>query len=96
MEAGSYVGIKIHIPPLLTYLTHDQSVIEVNGNSVDMCLGQLVARYPELKKQLFGGDGKLNDGIEVYINLKSRYPEELATAVNDGDDIHIVDVIIGG
>ena len=90
------MSVKINIPPLLSCLTEDQAVIEVSGSNVGQCLSQLVNKFPELETQLFGKDGKLNSGIEVYINLKSSYPEELAKTVKDGDGIQIADMIIGG
>lgn len=90
------MSVKINIPHLLSYLTKDQTVLEVQGGTIGQCLGQLVNEFPELKTELFGKGGELNSSIEVYVNLQSSYPEELAKTVKDGDEIHIVEVIIGG
>ena len=40
--------------------------------------------------------GKLKNIIELYLNQESTYPEELAKAVKDGDDIHITVLLAGG
>jgi molybdopterin converting factor small subunit len=90
------VSIKINIHPFLTQHTNDRDVVEVNGNTVGQCLKQLVARFPELRQWLFEKDGKLNRLVEIYVNMESSYPEELAKPVKDGDELHILIIISGG
>jgi len=34
--------------------------------------------------------------VEIYVNLESSYPEELAKPVRDGDELHTVLIIAGG
>jgi len=38
----------------------------------------------------------LANNIEVYVNLKSAYPNELAIPVKDGDEIHLTVMLTGG
>jgi len=90
------VSVKVNINPSLSHLTNDQNVVEVNGSTVGQCLQQLVARFPEIKNWLFEKDGKLNRLVDVYVNLESSYPEELAKPVKDGDELHIIVIISGG
>lgn len=90
------MSIKVHIHPFLSQHTNNQDVVEVNGSTVGQCLEQLVARFPELRPWLFEKDGKLNRLVEIYVNMKSSYPEELAKPVKDGDELHIVIIIAGG
>ena len=90
------MSVKINIHPALSYLTNNQDVVEVSGKTVGQCLEQLVTRYPELKGWLFGKNGKLSNVVEIYVNLKSSYPEELAKPVKDGDELSIILVISGG
>ena len=68
----------------------------MNGSTVGQCLEQVVARFPELKQWLFEKDGKLNRLVEIYVNMESSYPEELAKPVKDGDELHIIIIISGG
>jgi hypothetical protein len=56
----------------------------------------VVNKFPELKTQLFNNNGELNNNIEVYVNQKSSYPEGLAKTVENGDEIHIMEMIVGG
>jgi len=90
------MSVKINIHPFLHHLTNDQDVVEVNGSTVGQCLEQLVARFPELRQWLFGKDGNLTGLVDIYVNLESSYPEELAKPVKDGDELHIIIIIAGG
>lgn len=88
--------VKVNIAPFLTHLTADREVVEVEGDTVGQCLEGLVKEYPELKGWLFARDGKLASVVEIYINAESSYPDELTKPVNDGDDLQIVVMIVGG
>ena len=90
------MSVKINIHPFLHHLTNDQDVVEVNGSTVGQCLEQLTARFPELRQWLFGKDGNLTGLVDIYVNLESSYPEELAKPVKDGDELHIIIIIAGG
>lgn len=88
--------VKVNVHPSLSHLTGGQQVVQVKGNNVGQCLDQVVARYPDIKGWLFGKNGKLNNVIEIYVNGKSSYPEELTMPVKDGDELHVAAIIIGG
>jgi molybdopterin synthase sulfur carrier subunit len=88
--------VRINIHPFLSQHTNNQDVVEVNGRTVGQCLEQLVARFPKLRPWLFEKDGKLNRLVEIYVNMESSYPEELAKPVKDGDELYIVIIISGG
>jgi molybdopterin synthase sulfur carrier subunit len=90
------VSVKINIHPFLSQHTNNQDVVEVNGSTVGQCLQQLVAQFPELRPWLVEKDGKLNRLVEIYVNVESSYPEELAKPVKDGDELHIIIIISGG
>lgn len=90
------MSVKINIHPFLTQHTNNQDVVEVNGSTVGQCLNQLVARFPGLRQWLFEKNGKLNRLVEIYVNMESSYPEELAKPVRDGDELHIIIIISGG
>ncbi len=90
------MSVKINIPQFLQHLADNVKVTDVDGRTVGECLGALVNRFPQFKALLFDKKGKLQKHLDVYINGKSAYPEELSMQVNDGDEIHIVNVIVGG
>ena len=90
------MSVKININPSMTYLTDGLEVLEVKGKTVGECLQQLVDRFPRAKEWIFGKNGGLNNHIDVYVNLESSYPEELAKSVKDGDELHIIAQVAGG
>lgn len=72
------------------------SKVEVDGSTVGQCLDQLVGRYPAFREVLFEKREKLRNNMEIYVNLESAYPEELAKPVRDGDEIYITVMLAGG
>jgi len=90
------VSVKVNIHPFFYHATDNQSVVEVEGETVGQCLEQLAVHYPELKNWLFEKNGGLNRLVEVYVNGQTSYPEELAKLVKDGDELHLIVFIAGG
>ena len=71
-------------------------MVEVDGSTVGKCLDHLIKEFPGMKKALFDNKGKLRNIIEIYVNMKSAYPNELAKNVSDGDKIHLTVMLAGG
>lgn len=90
------MSIKINIHRTHRQFTNGLDIVEVEGNTVGTCLDNLVRQFPGMGKALFNKKGKLVNVIEIYVNLKSAYPGELAKQVRDGDNIHITLMIAGG
>ena len=90
------MSIKINIHPSLQQYTNGQAVADVNGNTVGQCIDDLAGQFPDVKQGLFRKDGKLLNYIDIFVNLESSYPEELAKPVEDGDELHITLIIGGG
>ena len=84
-----------------SHKTHRQDTggkenIEVQGRTIGQCIQQLIGQYPEMEKNIFAGDGKLKNNIEIYLNMESAYPDELKKPTKDGDEIHITVMLAGG
>jgi len=90
------VSVKIDIPPFLQHLANGVEVTNVSGSTVGECLNNFVVKFPRTKKILFDKYNKLLEYIDIYINGESTYPEELNRRVNDGDELFIMAVIVGG
>ena len=90
------VGVFVNIHQTHRHLTGGLDMVEVDGTSIGECLDDLVARYPALEDALFAERGKLINFIEIYHNLESAYPDELARPVKNGDEIHITILLAGG
>jgi molybdopterin converting factor small subunit len=76
--------------------TNGSDIVEVEGKTVGHCLDNLVSKFPGMQKALFDKKGNLLRVIEIYVNSKSAYPDELAKKVKDGDHIHITLLLAGG
>ena len=93
------MSIKVMIHPYLHQFTGGQDLVESTGHNVSECLDHLEAQFPGIKGQLGekrGGSFKLFDYIDIYVNGRSAYPEELAKPLQDGDEVAIVVMMIGG
>ena len=88
---------QVQIPSPLRQYTQKQASVSVSGKTVGDALSGLVAQHPDLKRHLYGEDGKLRAFVNVYVNDEDmRYLEKEATALKDGDTISIVPSIAGG
>lgn len=91
------VATKVHIPTPLRQYAEGKPSIEVNGQSVGEALGALTRQYPDLKRHLYGEDGRLRAFVNVYVNDEDiRYLERDNTPLSEGDNISIVPSIAGG
>ena len=89
------MSVTVNIPQFLQPDTGEVRETKVEGGTVGECLNDLVRRFPRLKPLLFE-KGKLHGYLEVFVNRESAYPEELAKPVNAGDELHIINIIVGG
>jgi hypothetical protein len=80
----------------MCYLAGSNEAVETVGRTVGECIEQLIARYPVLRELVFYKDGQLQTFIEIYVNRKSAYPDELCRKVEDEDEIHLALTIAGG
>jgi len=80
----------------MQHLTNDQYVVEVSGRTVGECINQLTEQFPAVRDQLLDKDGSVLSYVDIFVNGKSSYPEELAKPVQDGDELYILMDISGG
>ena len=90
------MAVTIHIHRTHRRHTGGRKTVVVEGATVGACLENLLAQYPDLREHLFERQGKLRRYLEVYHNLQSAYPEEMARSTGDGDEIHITMMLAGG
>ncbi len=90
------MSIQIHIHKTHREYTDGLEIVEAQGTTIGACLNDLAARYPGMADQLFTAPGQLINTIEIYHNMESAYPDELARPTQDGDKIHITVMLAGG
>jgi sulfur-carrier protein len=87
----------VRIPPVLRAQAGNQKRVEVTGSTVGEALDALLTQFPDLREQLFSGDGSLNRFVNVYVNGRDvRYEQELATPVGDSDEVILLPAMAGG
>lgn len=90
------MSIRVYLHKTHRPHVDDLESVEVSGQTVGECLQHLVRRYPQLASVLFDDHEKLHKTVEVYLNMQSTYPEELAKPTKSGDVIHITLLLAGG
>jgi MoaD family protein len=88
---------RVLIPTPLRPYTGQQDAVEAEGSTVGDVLSALTSQYGDLKRHLYGDDGKLRHFVNVYVNDDDvRYLEKERTALKPGDVISIVPSVAGG
>ena len=88
---------KILIPTPLRPYVDKQEVVEVEGRTVGELLGNLTARYTELRRHLYTDDGRLRSFVNIYVNDDDiRYLEKEQTPLEADDTISIIPSVAGG
>ncbi len=90
--------VSLTVPTPLRQYTDGHESVEVRARTVAEALSQLVARYPALRRHLYGEDGGLRRFVNVYLNNEDiRYlGEGEESGLSEGDEIRIVPSIAGG
>jgi MoaD family protein len=90
------MAIKIQIPTPMRPHTENQSVVEVNGATVEAVLAELGKKFPAIQAKLFD-NGRVRQYVNLYLNDEDiRYLDNLATPVKDGDELAIIPAVAGG
>ena len=90
------MSVKINIPQYWFSEDEQEKSIMVNCKTAGECLKKLVSIYPEIEGKLFEKNGRLKTHIDIFINQKSAYPEDLDSKVKSGDEIDLIRLISGG
>jgi molybdopterin converting factor small subunit len=90
------MSVRVKLPPSLQELGGGVETLEVSGRTVAECLDELEARVSGIKEVLLDRQGKLLRAFGIYLNADGLRPIELDTAVRDGDEIVILNFLMGG
>ncbi len=89
--------VKILIPTPLRTLVGGAREVEVEASTVGEALGGLVQRHAQLRKHLYGEDGRLRSFVNVYLNDEDvRYLNQADTRLGERDVLSIVPSVAGG
>lgn len=73
-----------------------QSELELEGNSLNDVIEQLIFYDPSIKGLFFDSNGSPRSYTMFYINNMAQNPPELSRKLNDGDLILLVPTAAGG
>ena len=90
------MSVNIHIHKTHRQHTNGLKMVETRGNTIGECITHLIDQYAGIRPALFEDSGKIKRTIEIYLNMESAYPDELAKPVKDGDEIHLTLLLAGG
>lgn len=91
------MGVKVMIPTPLRQYAGKQESVDLEAKTVGEALASLASQFGDLKKHLYGDDGRLRSFVNVYLNDEDiRYLQKEKTALQQGDTISIVPSIAGG
>ncbi|MBA7633114.1 Sulfur carrier protein CysO [subsurface metagenome] len=88
--------MRVKLPPILQEPSGGVETPEVIGRTVGDCLESLEEQFPGIKDYLFDRQGKLLRIFGIYLNADGLRPIELDTTVRDGDEIVILNFLMGG
>ena len=84
------------LPPILQEFSGGIETLEVSGRTVSECLEKLEAQFLGMRESLLDRQGKLLRVFGIYLNADGLHPVELDTQLQDGDEIVILNFLMGG
>jgi molybdopterin converting factor small subunit len=90
--------MKIYIPTPLRSYAGGKDEVQIGAATVSEALHSLTLTYPDLRKHLFTGEGKVRAFVNLYLNDEDvRYlPEKENSRVSSTDTLSIIPSIAGG
>jgi sulfur-carrier protein len=91
------VAVEVRIPTVFRRFTEGQAVVQLEPGTVGELIGQLEARWPQMKGQIVTENGELHRFVNVYVNDEdARYLDKLNTRVGEGDTVSLLPSVAGG
>ena len=91
------MSVRVRIPSALRARAGGPTEIVVDARDVAHALRQLEAVYPALTPMLRDVEGTLRPKVMIYVNdVHVRFRQGLDTSLQDGDQVYVVPVVMGG
>jgi molybdopterin synthase sulfur carrier subunit len=89
--------VEVRVPSVLRAATGGEKVVRGSGATLAALLADLDGGFPELRAQLFEGNGSFRRFLNVYVNDEDvRYTGRLETPLQSGDVVSILPAVAGG
>lgn len=86
--------MNVGIPSVLASYTNGARRVTAAGASVDALLDDLDRQFPGLRFRMVDERGRLRQHVRVFVNGEAI--RDLASAVDDTDDVQILQALSGG
>ena len=87
----------VTVSAALRRLTQQQSLIVVEGNTLQAVLTNLIAKHPKLKPYLFTNENEPASFVSIYLNDKdTRHLPREKIPIATNDTVTIIPAIAGG
>jgi molybdopterin converting factor small subunit len=91
------ITVPVRLPTPLRAFAEGRAEVEVPAETVGEALSTLAARYPTLRRHLYGENGALRDYVNAFVNEDDvRVLDGAATRLAPGDRVTILPSIAGG
>ena len=90
--------MKVIISATLRYFFERTVEADIQGDTINEVLANLLRKYPEAKKGLYDEEGKLREFIRIFLNDKdvTDDSERLRTKLPEGATLQLLPLIAGG
>lgn len=90
------MSVRVKLPAVLKEFSGGIKSVEVNGRTVRECLDELDMQFPGMSKSLFDREGKLLHAFGIFLNGEYLKTVGLDTQLQDGDEIVVLNFLMGG
>ena len=86
--------MKVRIPTPLRSYTHQEPVVDADGDTIAALLDDLDRRYPGIRFRMVDEQGRVRKHMKVFVN--DEPVRDLASPITYRDEITIMQALSGG
>lgn len=93
------MAVIFHIPGPLLVFTNGQRRIQIESSPINIgeALDCLCLQYPGIRDRILNEQGEIREHVNVFLGKDElRYLDGVATQLNDGAEITIMQAVSGG
>jgi len=89
--------VLVRLPGLLAHIMSGSRQVEVQADTVQGAVDQLLADYPALRVHLYDESGRLRPHVNLFHNdTNIRRLSSLDSPIRDGDTLTVMQAVSGG